>query len=227
MEDVSLRVQPGKIVALVGENGSGKTTLVKLLCRFYDPEKGSITIDGTDLRELQPDDLWHVISAMFQDHSKYPVTARENIWFGAVERHPDEDGIIRAAQDAGADKMIKRLGNGYGTILSNWFKGGEELSSGEWQKMALARVFYKNSYIIILDEPTSFLDPRSERRFFEKLRRLGKDRATLLISHRGSTVRLADMIYVLDNGRMVESGTHEELLKAGGKYAFLFDRESA
>ena len=123
--------------------------------------------------------------------------------------------------------MIGRLGDGYNTILSNWFKDGAELSAGEWQKMALARVFYKKSHIIVLDEPTSFLDPRSEQRFFRKLREFGKDSVTLLISHRGSTVRLADMIYVMDNGRMVESGTHQDLLKAGGKYAFLFDRESA
>ena len=226
LEDVSLTIRPGEVVALVGENGSGKTTLVKLLCRLYDPTEGVITIDGIDLRQLETTALRREISVIFQDYAQYHQTARENIWFGNLDLSPDDERIAAAARDAGAEDVIKGLPQGYETTLGKWFEDGEELSAGEWQKIALARVFICDSQIIVLDEPTSALDAQAEYELFKRSRQLVKDRAAIIISHRFSTVRMADSIYVLENGRITESGSHGELINRGGLYARMFEMQA-
>ena len=222
LHDISLTMEPGKIIALVGENGSGKTTLAKLMCRFYDPTEGFITVDGIDLRRFETCTLWKEVGVLFQDYSKYPMTARENIWLGASYRPVDDGLITAAAVSSGADELIEKMRNGYDTVLSKAFDDGTELSMGEWQKVALARLFYKKSSILILDEPTAFMDSKSEDRFFRNLRESAFGRVILLISHRRDTVRIADHIYVLDNGRIIEHGSYEDLMAAGGKFVSLF-----
>jgi ATP-binding cassette subfamily B protein len=226
LEDINLSMRPGQMVALIGPNGSGKTTLVKLLCRFYDPLAGAVTIDGTDIREFDPAELRRQISVIFQDYGRYQLSARDNIWFGDVHRPPD-DRIEEAARTAGAHELIQNLRHGYETTLSRLFEDGEELSVGEWQKIALARVFVGDAQLIIVDEPTSALDARAEAAVFNTLRRLVRDRAVLVISHRFSTVLMADYIYVLDEGRIIESGTHDQLIDVGGMYAQLFEIQAA
>jgi ATP-binding cassette subfamily B protein len=226
LEDITLTIRPGEVVALVGENGSGKTTLIKLLCRLYDPTSGIITFDGVDLRQLETTALRREISVIFQDYAQYHLTARENIWFGNVALPPDEEQIVAAARHAGADEVITGLPQGYETILGKWFEDGEELSVGEWQKVALARAFLREAQIIVLDEPTSALDARAEYEVFNKFRQLAAGHTVILISHRFSTVRMADRIYVLEDGRIIESGTHDELVRLGGTYAHLFETQA-
>ena len=226
LEDINLTVRSGEHVALVGENGSGKTTLIKLLCRLYDPTDGIITVDGLDLRQFKTTALRSEISVIFQDYTHYYLTARENIWFGNIDLPSDQDQIVAAARYAGADDVIARLPQGYETILGKWFDDGEELSIGEWQKVALARAFLRDAQIIVLDEPTSALDAKAEYEFFEKFHQLAVGRMAILISHRLSTVRMADRIYVLDGGRIVESGTHEDLVRRNGTYALLFETQA-
>ena len=226
LDGISLRIRSGEHIALVGENGSGKTTFVKLLSRLYDPTAGAITFDGTDIRELSLRDLRQRISVVFQDYAKYHLTARENIWLGNVEFPPREDLIVAAARQAGADKAIAKLRAGYDTVLGKWFENGEELSIGEWQKVALARAFMRNAEIIVLDEPTSAMDAQAEYELFKKFHKLAQGRTAILISHRLSTVRMADSIYVLNNGKIVESGTHDELVSRGGNYATLFETQA-
>jgi ATP-binding cassette, subfamily B, bacterial len=206
----------------VGENGSGKTTLVKLLCRFYDPVKGKITIDGIDLRRMASTDVQRQISVIFQDYGHYPFTARENIRFGDLAAPASGEEIEAAARRAGADGFIRKLPNGYETILCNWFKAGEEISMGEWQKVALARTLFRDAQIIVLDEPTSCMDAKSEYSLFCKLRELAAERILILISHRLQNVRVADRVLVLIDGRVAEQGAHAQLLRQGGKYAELF-----
>jgi len=212
----------GEHVALVGENGSGKTTLVKLLARLYDPTDGVITMDGIDLRELSLLDLRRRISVVFQDYAKYHLSAKENIWFGDIEVPPDEQRIISAARKSGAHSMIMNLPDGYNTLLGKWFANGEELSVGEWQKLALARAFLRQADIIVLDEPTSALDPKAEYDVFDKFHQLAAGRTAILISHRLSTVKMADQICLLEDGLIVESGSHGELMDHRGKYAYMF-----
>ena len=224
--DITLTIAPGEHVALVGANGSGKTTLVKLLCRLYDPTSGAITVDGVDLRDLETTALRREISVLFQDWAAYHVSARDNIWFGDPRPETDDERIRRAARDAGADELIARLGHGYQTVLGKWFEHGEELSLGEWQKIALARAFVRDTPIVVLDEPTSFLDVQAERDVFERFRHLAAGKTTILISHRLSTVRMADRIYVLQDGRIVESGRHDELIARGETYARLFETQA-
>jgi ATP-binding cassette subfamily B protein len=226
LEDISLSIQPGEVVALVGENGSGKTTLIKLLCRLYDPTAGTITIDGTDLRQFETAALRRKFSVLFQDYAQYHLTARENIWFGNTALPPDHERVIAAARDSGADDVISALPHGYETILGKLFEDGEELSIGEWQKVALSRAFLRDAQIIVLDEPTSSLDAKAEYAVFQNFRKLASGRTAILISHRFSTVRMADRIYVLKEGRIIEGGTHEELLHCGGTYAHLFETQA-
>lgn len=226
LKDISLSIGPDEVVALVGENGSGKTTLVKLLCRLYDPLGGTITLDGIDLRQFETKSLRQEISIIFQDYAQYHMTARENIWFGNIEISPDSEKIRIAAKHAGADNLISSLPKEYETILGKWFEDGEELSIGEWQKIALARAFLRESQLIVLDEPTSSLDVKTEYEVFKRFRKFREGRAAVLISHRFSTVRMADRIFVFQEGKIIESGSHEELVGYGGKYANLFEKQS-
>ena len=223
IDRVSLYVKPGEVVALVGTNGSGKTTLVKLLCRLYNPQSGSITIDGIDLRELSTKELRREISVIFQDYAQYQLSVRQNIWVGNIAQPPDDAAVVEAARQAGADEVINGLANGYDTPLGKWFADGEELSIGEWQKVALARAFYRDAGILVLDEPTSALDPVAELTVFERIREMARNRAVILISHRFSTVYRADRIYILDKGSVAESGTHAELMELDGVYRRMYE----
>jgi ATP-binding cassette subfamily B protein len=226
LEDVSLTVKPGEVVALIGENGTGKTTLIKLLSRLYDPTKGAIKIDGIDLRELSLDDLRDGVSVIFQDFAHYHLTARENIWLGNTSLSPQAKRVIETAREAGLDDVISRLPQGYDTILGKLFEGGRELSMGEWQKVALARALVRDAQIIVLDEPTSAMDALAEYEIFSRFRELAAGRTAIIISHRLSTVRMADYIYVLEGGKITEGGTHCELVNRGGKYACLFETQA-
>jgi ATP-binding cassette subfamily B protein len=219
LREVSLTIRPGEVTALVGPNGSGKTTAVKLLCRLYDPSGGRITLDGVDLRDFDLVELRRHLSVTFQDFAHYQFTARENINLGDVDVEATDPAITRAAIDTGAHETILRLREGYETVLGKWFEGGEELSAGEWQRIALARTFLRRANILVLDEPASALDPQAEWDVFQHLKELAKERAILVVSHRFSAVRSADQIYVFDQGRIVESGTHDNLVARGGHYA--------
>lgn len=227
LADVDLELHTGETVAVVGENGAGKTTLVKLLARLYDPAAGTVSVDGQDLRELDPDAWRRHIAVIFQDFVQYYLTALENVGFGQVEAMNDELRITEAAEKGGADQVIAKLPRGYRTILGRWFDQGVQLSGGEWQKIALARAFMRDAPILVLDEPTASLDARSEYEVFQRFRALTRGRIVLLISHRFSTVRMADRIYVLESGRVVEEGTHDELLAREGRYAELFHLQAA
>jgi len=226
IKEVSFTIPPGKTIALVGENGSGKTTLVKLLTRLYDPTIGSIQIDGIDLREFSTEELRREFGVIFQDFARFNLTARENIGFGNIHLSTDMDQIRSAAKRSGADKVIFDLKRSYDTILGKWFENGEELSFGEWQKVALARAFFRDAQVIVLDEPTSSMDAKAEYEIFEKLQEMSKGKTTILISHRLSTVRMADIIYVIDNGRIVEYGNHEMLVSQGTKYSQMFEMQA-
>lgn len=227
LENVSLRIRPGEVAALVGMNGAGKSTLVKLLCRLYDPQGGRITLDGVDIREFRPEEYRRAVSVVFQDFGRYHFSARENVRLGNIRREPGGGWIREAARTAGADEVIRELREGYETVLGRLFEDGEELSFGEWQKVALARVFASDADVLVVDEPTSALDAAAEAELFGTLKRLVTDRAALIISHRFSTVRMADCIYVLDGGRIVERGNHQELLERDGNYARLFRLQAA
>jgi ATP-binding cassette subfamily B protein len=226
LKNINLIVKPGETIALVGENGSGKTTLIKLLCRLYDPTSGKITIDGIDIRDFNIADLRREIGVIFQDYAQYHFTAEENIRLGNINILPKDSRILNAARRSGADEVIQRLPHKYDTILGKLFEFGEELSIGQWQKVALARAFLRDSQVIVLDEPTSAMDPKAEYEVFKKFRELIKDQAAILITHRLSTVRMADRIYVMDRGEIVESGTHNDLIKQEGKYAYLFETQA-
>ncbi len=222
LRNVSLTIKPGEKIALVGANGAGKTTFVKLLTRLYDPSEGQVLIDGIDLREVDPADLQKRIGVIFQDFVKYYLPARENVGFGQIDQLENEARIIDSAQRAGADPTIRGLPQGYDTMLGKWFERGHDLSGGEWQKVALARAFMREAEVLVLDEPTAALDALNEYAIFQRFRELTDNKIALLISHRFSTVRMADRIVVLDGGRVIETGTHAELLALGGEYAKLF-----
>jgi ATP-binding cassette subfamily B protein len=226
LHDISLDIAPGEHVALVGENGSGKTTLVKLLCRLYDPTSGSIRIDGDDLREFSKRDLRREIGVIFQDYARFDVTARENIWFGNVDLPRTSERIELAAKQTGADAVIRRLPSGFDTMLGRQFDEGAELSGGEWQKIALARAFLRDSQLLVLDEPAASLDARAEAAVFEQFDELTRGRTAVLISHRLSTVRMVNRIIVMSEGRIVETGAHDELIAVGGRYAELYELQS-
>ncbi|HET7095565.1 MAG TPA: ABC transporter ATP-binding protein [Thermomicrobiales bacterium] len=230
LSDVSFTIDPDETVALVGRNGAGKTTIVKLLGRLYDPDEGQILIDGRDIRDYDPAELRRQFAVMFQDYATYQLTVGENIGVGDVERLDDTTAVARAADRAGAERVIQNLPEGFATPLGKWFERGQQLSGGEWQKIALARAFMRDAadaQILILDEPTAALDARAEHDLFARLRALTTGRMALYISHRFSTVRMADRILVLEQGRLIEEGTHDELVLRGGMYADLFELQAA
>lgn len=223
---LSFHLEAGEKLALVGENGAGKTTLVKLLARLYDPSEGRILIDGKDIREFNLTDLRHAIGVIFQDFVKWQMTAKENIGVGRIEEMGDDPRIINAAEKSLADTVVDKLGDGYEQMLGRRFKKGVELSGGEWQKVALGRAYMRDAQILILDEPTAALDARAEFEVFERFSELTQGKTAVLISHRFSTVRMADRILVLKNGELVELGSHEELLANKGLYSELFELQA-
>jgi len=227
LRDVSFRLDRGEKLALIGENGAGKTTLVKLLARLYDPTEGRITLDGVDLREYDIDDLRREIGVIFQDYVRYDRSVRDNIGFGQIDALEDVKRIIRAAKKSGAQDFIDRLPFGIEQMVGRRFEGGLDLSGGEWQKLALARAYMREAQILILDEPTATLDARAEYEVFQRFAELTRGRLAVLISHRFSTVRMADRILVLVEGGLREQGTHKQLIDAGGRYAELFDLQAA
>jgi ATP-binding cassette subfamily B protein len=227
MDDVSVQIHPGETVALVGRNGAGKSTFVKLLCRLYDPDEGRILLDGIDISTVDPADLRAAIGGMFQDFVTYQATAGENIGLGEVVRIEDAAAVAASARNAGAATLIEGLPRGYETVLGKWFGKGTQLSGGEWQKVALARSFMRPAPILILDEPTSALDAQAEYELFARLRSLAEGRTAVFISHRFSTVRKADRIFLFHEGRLAEQGTHAELMSLAGRYAELFTLQAS
>jgi len=226
LHDISVTIKPGEHIALVGENGSGKTTLVKMLCRLYDPNSGKISFDTTNLTDLDATEIRENISVIFQDYVKYNLTAKENIWLGNISTPLNITAVMDAAKQSGAHKVISSLSQGYDTFLGKMFKNGEEISIGEWQKVALARAFLRQAPILILDEPTSSLDAKVEHEIFQQFHELTKGRTAILISHRLSTVRMADRILILQEGAIIEDGTHDELMQLQGSYAEMFTRQA-
>jgi ATP-binding cassette subfamily B protein len=223
LDAIDLHIRPGSKLAIVGENGSGKTTLIKLLCGLYLPTKGRITLDGLDLREWDGRALRRRVGVIFQDFVRYQLTVGENIGAGDEHAYDDRGRWDDAAERALAKPVIDTLPERYDTRLGRWFKGGRELSLGQWQKVALARSFVrKDADVLVLDEPTASMDAEAEVQVFERFREHTEKRIAIVISHRFSTVRMADEIVVLDHGAIRERGTHEQLLAAGGRYATLF-----
>jgi ATP-binding cassette, subfamily B, bacterial len=227
LDRMNFRLQPGERVALIGENGQGKTTVVKLITRLYDPSEGQILLDGVDLREYSLEDLYREIGVIFQDFMRYEMTARENIAVGRVEDINDLAVLRAAARKSMADNVIARLPRGYDQMLGGRFDGGLDLSGGEWQKIALARAYLRDAQLLILDEPTAALDARSEFEVFHRFAELTTGKMALFISHRFSTVRMADRIVVLSNGRIAEEGSHDQLAGRGGRYAEMFEMQAA
>ena len=216
----------GAVTALVGANGAGKSTLVKLLTRMYDPDSGAIQFDGVPIAEYDLQSLRGRIAVLYQDFTQFALTLRENIELGASEQNGSGMNVELAARWAGADEVAAALPNGYETPLTRRFQGGVDLSGGEWQKVALARAFVRDAALVILDEPTAALDAEAEFRLFERFRQLVAGKTALIISHRFSTVRMADQILVLENGRITEAGSHDDLISLGGRYAELFEMQA-
>jgi ATP-binding cassette subfamily B protein len=224
LQGVSMEIHRGEVVALVGENGSGKTTLAKILARLYEPSAGVVAWDGVPLNEVDPDEIRQRIAVIMQDYTRWPLSARDNLTMG---RATDEESLAQAASAAGADKVIEGLSKGYDTYLDRRFKDGMELSGGQWQRIAIARGFYRDAPLLICDEPTASLDARSEHALFQTVLNHAAGRTILLITHRLANVRRADRIYVLDRGRVVESGPHDQLLAAGGLYSDLYTLQAS
>jgi len=224
---LNFHLHPGERVALIGENGEGKTTIVKLMTRLYDPTEGQVLLDGIDLREYSLEDLYREIGVIFQDFMRYEMTARENIASGLIEQLENSKLLRTAAHKSLADEVIERLPQGYEQMLGRRFEGGVDLSGGEWQKVALARAYLRDAQLLILDEPTASLDARSEFEVFRRFAELTAGKMALFISHRFSTVRMADRIVVLAKGKIAEEGTHEQLSMLGGRYAEMFELQAA
>jgi len=227
LRDVSFHIGPGERVALIGENGAGKTTITKLMARLYDPTEGQILLDGRDLRSYDIESLREEIGVIFQDYMRYDLPVRDNIGFGRISAIGDQGRIEEAARKSLADRVIARLNTGYQTMLGRRFEGATDLSAGQWQKIALARAYMRDAQLLILDEPTASLDARAEYEVFQQFADLTRDRMAVLISHRFSTVRMADRILVLEHGQVVEHGSHESLVARGGRYAELFELQAA
>jgi ATP-binding cassette, subfamily B, bacterial len=227
VEGLTLHIRPGELMALVGENGAGKSTLVKLLLRFYDPDRGSVRVSGVDLKEVDPEVLRSRIGVLFQDYASYELTIRENVVMGRPQSAADDERVMEALRDARSDWLLRKMPNGLDSRVGRLFEGGHDLSGGEWQRLALARIMYRDADIWILDEPTSSLDPEAEAAIFAELKENLKGRIGIVISHRFSTVRIADRIAVIADGHVKELGTHEELLRAAGRYAQLFELQAA
>ena len=219
MQGFNLTLKAGKITALVGANGAGKSTLVKLLCRLYDPESGKIFVDDIDIKQSVVRDIRRMITVLFQEPVRFNATVAENIGLSNLAKHDDRILIDEAAQASGADTVVSKLPEGYETLLGRWFAGSTDLSGGEWQRIALARAFLRKSPIIILDEPTSSMDSWSEMDWVKRFRQFASGRTAIIIAHRFTTAMQADIIHVMDNGRIVESGSHDELLSLDGRYA--------
>ena len=226
LKDLSIKFENGKTYALVGSNGSGKTTFIKLLMRLYDPQKGEILIDGVSIKEYSLKSIYKNIGVIFQDFIKYPLTARENIGIGNVEEMNKLKNIEKAAKVSGADDFIEKLKNGYDTLLQKEWDNGSELSIGQWQKIAISRSVLRNSGILILDEPSSALDPKSEYEMFEKMKMLMRDKMSIMITHRFSNVRIVDQIFVMQEGKVVEFGSHEDLMLKKGIYYNLYSLQA-
>jgi ATP-binding cassette subfamily B protein len=227
VDELSLHIRNGELIALVGENGAGKSTLVKLLLRFYDVSKGTVRVGGVDLRDVNPEALRSRIGVLFQDYASYELTIRENVLMGRPDGQTDDERVLDALRDARSEWLLKKMPNGLDSKVGRLFEGGHDLSGGEWQRLALARIMYRDADIWILDEPTSSLDPEAEAAIFAELKENLKGRIGIVISHRFSTVRIADRIAVIDDGRVTELGTHDELLRADGRYAHLFELQAA
>jgi len=227
LDRMNFHLHPGERVALIGENGQGKTTIVKLITRLYDPSEGQILLDGVDLREYSLEDLYQEVGVIFQDFMRYEMTARENIAVGRVEDIDNLELVERAARKSMADHVIAQLPGNYEQMLGRRFDGGVDLSGGEWQKVALARAYLRNAQLLILDEPTAALDAPSEFEVFLRFAELTEGKMALFISHRFSTVRMADRIVVLENGKITEEGSHDELARRGGRYAEMFEMQAS
>lgn len=226
LHDFSLEIAPGENVAFVGENGAGKTTIIKLLARFYDPSEGRILINGADLRTLDLEDWHRHLAVLFQDFNRYEDTVKQNIYYGNVRGALRMSDIERAAADAGAASVVASLEKGYDQMLGRMFASGEELSVGQWQKVSLARAYFRNAPVLILDEPTAAIDAKAEAEIFERVEKLSAGKTVVLISHRFSTVRMADRIVVVNEGQLLEQGSHEELMAKRGLYAELFSLQA-
>ncbi|HEX4227077.1 MAG TPA: ABC transporter ATP-binding protein [Bryobacteraceae bacterium] len=227
LKGLNFSLEPGERIALIGQNGQGKTTIVKLMARLYDPTGGQILLDGVDLREYEIEDVCREIGVIFQDFMRYEMTAEENIGVGRIESLDDYDLIRSAAEKSLADGVIERLPQGYEQMLGRRFEGGVDLSGGEWQKIALARAYLRDAQVLILDEPTAALDARAEYEVFERFNELTQGKLALFISHRFSTVRMAQRIIVLENGSIAEEGNHEQLMALGRRYAEMFELQAA
>lgn len=227
LDDLNFRLEPGERIALIGQNGQGKTTIVKLMTRLYDPTAGRILLDGVDLRDYDIEDICREIGVIFQDFMRYEMTARENIAVGRIEFLKDDARIHAAAEKSLADGVIQRLGARYEQMLGRRFEGGVDLSGGEWQKLALARAYLREAQVLILDEPTAALDARAEYEVFERFNELTSSKMALFISHRFSTVRMAERIIVLENGSIAEEGSHDQLMSRGGRYADMFELQAS
>lgn len=226
LKNFNLTITPGEKIAFVGENGAGKSTIIKLLARFYDVSGGQILLDNVDIKDLKLDDLYRLLGVLFQDFNHYEDTVKANIHFGDIAKNPTDELILRTIQSAGAKQMIQDLPQSLDQMLGRTFDGGIELSGGQWQKIALSRAFFRNAPILILDEPTSAIDAKAENQIFNTVEKLSRDKTVIIISHRFSTVRNADRIIIIDKGKVIESGTHQDLIKLKGRYAKLFELQA-